>query len=74
MVRFADQLPANEVYKYVWKGADNDLDATILYLDVKGGAECDVKGGGEGGDDARDDNMDGDTDDGGGKQMSNSGT
>ena len=73
MVSSAEQLPANEVYKYVWKGADNDLDATILYLDVKGGAECDDRGGGEGGNYSSDDNLDSDTDDGGGKQMSNSG-
>ncbi len=31
MVSSADQLPANEVYKYVWKGDDDDLDATISY-------------------------------------------
>ena len=73
MVSSADQIPANKVYKYVWKGADDDLDTTILYFDVKDGVEYDEKGGGEGGDDASDDNMDGDTDDGGGKQMSNSG-
>ena len=61
MVSSADQLPANEVYKYVWKRDDDDLDATISYLDVKGGAECDDRGGGDGGDDSSDDNLDSDT-------------
>ena len=73
MVSSEDQFPPNEVFKYSWKGDDDDLDATISYLDVKGGAECDDGGGGDGGDDSSDDSLYSDTDDGGGKQMSNSG-
>ena len=73
MVSSEDQFPPNEVFKYSWKGDDDDLDATISYLDEKGGAECDDGGGGDGGDDSSDDSLYSDTDDGGGKQMSNSG-
>ena len=41
MVSLEDQIPPNEVFKYSWKGDDDDLDTTISYLDEKGGAECD---------------------------------
>jgi len=65
MVSSAAHYPLNQVFKYDWKGADDDLDATILYLDEKGGGECD---------NASDDNMESDSDgDGGGKQISHSG-
>jgi hypothetical protein len=52
-------------FKYGWKGADDDLDAIIEYVDEKGGDEC--------GDYASDENMYGDSDDGGGKQKSHGG-
>jgi hypothetical protein len=65
MVSSADHLHVNQVFKYDWKGADDDLDATILYVYEKGGGECD---------NASDENRDGDSDgDGGGKQISHSG-
>jgi hypothetical protein len=65
MVSSAAHFPVNQVFKYDWKGADDDLDATILYVDEKGGGECD---------NASDDNMESDSDgDGGGKQISHSG-
>jgi hypothetical protein len=48
MVSSPDQFPANNVFKYYWKGADDDEDATILYVDEKGGG--DEKGGVECGD------------------------
>ena len=39
MVSSPDHFPANEVFKYYWKGVDDDddEDATILYVDEKGG-------------------------------------
>ena len=65
MVSSAAHFPVNQVFKYDWKGADDDLDATISYVDEKGGGECD---------NASDDNMESDSDgDGGGKQISHSG-
>ena len=65
MVSSADHLPVNQVFKYDWKGGDDDLDATISYVYEKGGGECD---------NASDENMDGDSDgDGRGKQISHSG-
>ncbi len=67
MVSSANQFPANRVLKYSWKGATNDMDATIEYIKMKGGNECvdDVDYvSGEG--------VEGDADGGGGKQKSKS--
>jgi hypothetical protein len=64
MVSSPDQFPANNVFKYYWKGADDDEDATILYVDEKGGG--DEKGGVECGDYES-------NDDGRGKNISHSG-
>ena len=65
MVSPANHLPASEVFKYGWKGADDDLDAIIEYIDEKGGDEC--------GDYASDENMNDDSDGGGRKQKSHGG-
>ena len=37
MVSCADHFPSNQVFKYSWKGADTDMDATIEYTEEKGG-------------------------------------
>ena len=58
MVSSPHHFPTNEVFKYYWNGADNDMDATIAYSEKKGGDEGDE---------------DGDTDDGGGKPKCKSG-
>jgi hypothetical protein len=55
------------VFKYSWKGATNDMDATIEYIKMKGGNECvdyvDYVSG---------EGVEGDADGGGGKQKSKS--
>ncbi len=67
MVSSANQFPTNRVYKYSWKGATDDLDEAIEYIEMKGWNECvdyvDY-GSGEG--------VEGDVDGGGGKQKSKS--
>jgi hypothetical protein len=65
MVSCVDHFPSNQVFKYSWKGADDDMDATIEYTKEKGGDEC--------GDYGSDEDVDGDADDGGGKPKSKSG-
>jgi hypothetical protein len=65
MVSCADHFPTNRVFKYSWKGADNDMDATIEYTQEKGGDEC--------GDYGNDEDVDGDADDGGEKAKSKRG-
>jgi hypothetical protein len=61
----ANQFLTNRVFKYSWKGATDDMDATIKYIEMKGGNECvdcvDYVGGG---------GVEGDADGGGGKQKS----
>jgi hypothetical protein len=67
MVISANQFPANRVFEYSRKGATNDMDTTIEYIEIKGGNECvdDVDYvSGEG--------VEGDADGGGGKQKSKS--
>ncbi len=59
MVSCADHFPTNQVFKYSWKGADDNMNATIEYIKEKGGDEC--------GDYGSDEDVDGDADDGGGK-------
>ncbi len=40
MVSSANQFPTNRVFKYSWKGATDDMDATIQNIEMKGGNEC----------------------------------
>jgi hypothetical protein len=67
MVSSANQFPTNRVFKYSWKGATNDMDATIKYIEMKGGNECvdyvDYVSG---------EGVEGDADGGGGKQKNKS--
>ena len=65
MVSSPDQFPDNRVFKYSWKGADDNMDATIEYSEEKGGEVGD--------DDEYDEGVSGDADNGGGKSESNCG-
>ncbi len=67
MVSCGDHFPTNQMFKYSWKGADNDMSATIEYTKEKGGDECGDYDYGS------DEDVDGDADDGGGKPKSKSG-
>ena len=67
MVSSTYHFPINEVFKYCWNGADDDLEATVAYADEKGAGEDNTDGGTD------DDDDDDDDDDGGGKQKSQSG-
>ncbi len=64
MVSSTDQFPDNRVFKYSWKGADDDMDATIEYSEEKGGEVGD--------DDENDEGVSGDANNGGEKLESNS--
>jgi hypothetical protein len=65
MVSTTAHFPVNQVFKYDWNGANDDMDATISFVDEKTGEERDNENEGY---------MDSDSDnDGGGKQKSHSG-
>jgi hypothetical protein len=68
MVSSANQFPPNRVFRYSWKGATNDMDASIKYIKMKAGNECvgyvDYVSG---------EGVEGDADGGGGKQKSKKG-
>jgi hypothetical protein len=67
MVSTTAHFPVNQVFKYDWNGASDDMDATISFVDEKTGEEQR--------DNENEGNMDSDSDtpDGGGKQISHSG-
>ena len=60
MVSTTAHLPVNQVFKYDWNGASDDMDATISFVDEKTGEESDNENDG---------NMDDDSDSDGGRKL-----